>query len=109
MIDDRHLAAGGADMPLLAIVDRRCRERGKSEWDTMMAVEGRASPFSIRSMGRGPMTGPYRRWPTLPIAIIGSSGRLPDRAGIARTQRPPGRLAHAHHRAAARGTGQHYS
>jgi len=40
MIDDRHLAAGGADMPLLAIVDRRCRTRGQSEWHTMMAVEG---------------------------------------------------------------------
>jgi len=40
MIDDRHLAAGGADMPLLAIVDRRCRERGQSEWHAMMAVEG---------------------------------------------------------------------
>jgi len=57
MIDDRHLAAGGADMPLLAIVDRRCRERDKSEWDTMMAVE--ATRIAILDPING--TRPYDR------------------------------------------------
>jgi len=57
MIDDRHLAAGGADMPLLAIVDRRCRERDKSEWDTMMTVE--ATRIAILDPING--TRPYDR------------------------------------------------
>ncbi len=57
MIDDRHLAAGGADMPLLEIVDRRCRERGTSEEHTMMAVE--ATRISVLDPVNG--TRPYDR------------------------------------------------
>jgi len=57
MIDDRHLAGGGADMPLLDIVDRRCREGGESEWDTMMTVE--AARIGILDPVNG--TRPYDR------------------------------------------------
>jgi len=57
MIDDRHLAAGGADMPLLEIVDRRCREHGMSEEHIMMTVE--ATRIAILDPVNG--TRPYDR------------------------------------------------